>query len=102
MYELQIDCMRCDKTVYGQDWLSGGLCAKCNMEREREIREVQEQHRKNNETRGQAEKEIKATVEKKADQGITSCDYRNSECSNQGQFIDGHWVCSNHIKEIKQ
>lgn len=26
----------------------------------------------------------------------SDCDYRKSECTNEGEIIEGKWVCSNH------
>ena len=26
----------------------------------------------------------------------SDCDYRKKECTNEGETIDGKWVCSNH------
>ena len=58
MYELKIDCMDCGKTVHGQDWLSGGMCANCNAAYDRKVAEVQAQHKIRNEERLNNDKKI--------------------------------------------
>ncbi len=44
---LSINCMDCNKTVYGQDWLSGGMCANCNMKYDLKIFKLREEQAKN-------------------------------------------------------
>ena len=39
--------MDCGKTVYGQDWLSGGMCASCNLKHDIKIEKLREEQRKN-------------------------------------------------------
>lgn len=47
MNELSIKCQDCGKIVYGQDWLSGGMCGKCNIQHELKIEKLREEQAKN-------------------------------------------------------
>lgn len=44
-----------------------------------------------------------ATISPAVKEESHKCDYRKSECTNEGKMIEGVWVCSNHqVKEESQ
>lgn len=89
--------MDCGKTVYGQDWLSGGMCASCNMNHDREVRKIQEQHRRNNENVIKTEHMKKSKEECLLLNGVMAHDLGKTE-SQVMKAMDDH--TADAVKEL--
>ena len=54
---MDTNCYYCGKTVYGANYLSGGMCYTCSKKHEEKVREAKEYHKQQDLKRALAKKE---------------------------------------------